>query len=542
MSTVVTTLLIILLVLIAVGIVWVVVKNVIQGGSEQISLGKVTLDLEISQAQKNALNNSELNLTVKRNTGEGEFVGIAFVIDDGENTEVIKKIASLEELGTQRFSLYLENIDVSKIKKISIAPIFKLESGKEVVGDIKDEYSGSLISEVPTCTICPPNAQCGKNSCGEECGTCTHQGDVCSNYQCVQDLTCLDTCLSLGYTCGVKTICGKNINCGNCLTGYECNSNGSCSALCVLTSAKWNMTEVLTGQQVKLNISGTNCNGKTISFKIWEKDGGLWDGDDEVTSNPSNILFNETNYYSIWNSVFLDDSSWGQSNPPEYYFTASVVGTTISLTSSKLDTDMLKVSQPILCGDGICSVNSETCSTCSTDCGNCPPVCGNSIIEGTEQCDCGPDKICNNFELNGQTCLSKMGTGYVGTLNCTSSCTFNTGLCLSPCTNTCYSLGYKCGNQNVCGQNVYCGTCSLANAFSQCNSNSLCEISSCNSGYSNCDRNEANGCEIQLGTNSNCGLCGNVCSTGYACSNNICVSSTPTCFDGIKNGAETGID
>ena len=41
LSTIIATLLILLLVLIAVGIIWIIVKNVIQGGAEQISSGKL---------------------------------------------------------------------------------------------------------------------------------------------------------------------------------------------------------------------------------------------------------------------------------------------------------------------------------------------------------------------------------------------------------------------------------------------------------------------------------------------------------------------
>ena len=47
LSGIVATLLIILLVIVAVGIVWVVVRNVVQEGSEQISFGRFTTNVEI---------------------------------------------------------------------------------------------------------------------------------------------------------------------------------------------------------------------------------------------------------------------------------------------------------------------------------------------------------------------------------------------------------------------------------------------------------------------------------------------------------------
>ena len=49
LSEIVATLVTILLVLVAIGIVWVVVRNVIQKGAEQISLGSLTLKMEIQK-------------------------------------------------------------------------------------------------------------------------------------------------------------------------------------------------------------------------------------------------------------------------------------------------------------------------------------------------------------------------------------------------------------------------------------------------------------------------------------------------------------
>ena len=43
LSTIVITLIIILISLVAVGIIWVVVRNVIQTGTEQVALGQFTL-------------------------------------------------------------------------------------------------------------------------------------------------------------------------------------------------------------------------------------------------------------------------------------------------------------------------------------------------------------------------------------------------------------------------------------------------------------------------------------------------------------------
>ncbi len=128
MSAVVTTLLIILLALVAVGIVWVVVKNLISKGIDEVSLASVTLDMEIKKA---LVEEDALNIVVKRNSGEGDLVGINFVFSDGDNSEVIRRDTSLKELGTQTFTFDLTLLDVGTITSISIVPIFKTSSGKE---------------------------------------------------------------------------------------------------------------------------------------------------------------------------------------------------------------------------------------------------------------------------------------------------------------------------------------------------------------------------------------------------------------------------
>lgn len=140
LSTIVATLLIILLTLVAVGIIWVVVRNVISSGAEQVSLGKFTLNLEIRDVVVNVSNHS-INVKIKRNPGEGEISGLDFIVEDGKTTEVVESNLSLQELEERTMRLDLTNaININSIQKVSVAPIFILESGKEVIGDVKDEF------------------------------------------------------------------------------------------------------------------------------------------------------------------------------------------------------------------------------------------------------------------------------------------------------------------------------------------------------------------------------------------------------------------
>ena len=130
---VITTLIIILFVLVAVGIVWVVVKNIISESAEQVTLGKLTMDLEI---KKVTVNDGSVDVQVKRNPGAGELSGIKFIISDGVDTQVFEEATTMKELATKTFILSYTGL----VKEVSIAGIFETASGKEFTGNEIDTY------------------------------------------------------------------------------------------------------------------------------------------------------------------------------------------------------------------------------------------------------------------------------------------------------------------------------------------------------------------------------------------------------------------
>jgi len=193
---------------------------------------------------------------------------------------------------------------------------------------------------------------------------------------------------------------------------------GLASAECNLSSAHWPSSAVV-GETVELVVVSENydreCEGKTITFKIYEDDDP--GGDDYVTAPASIYGYSypplvggvpiSPNYKTTWQVVWREDTESGESNPPEYYFIATVSGTTESIQSGLLEA----IPAPF-CGDGICN-NAETCSNCSADCGACVvnPFCGDGNCNNAETCsncsvDCGAcvvnpfcgDGTCNNAE------------------------------------------------------------------------------------------------------------------------------------------------
>ena len=112
MSAVVTTLIIILLVIVALGIIWVVVKNVIQGGVEQVDLSTKCREVEV---QAVALANTtspddggDYDLTLKR-TGTGDEIGGVKLVffNDVTNSEVVDFGYAIEPLETHTKNVIL---------------------------------------------------------------------------------------------------------------------------------------------------------------------------------------------------------------------------------------------------------------------------------------------------------------------------------------------------------------------------------------------------------------------------------------------------
>ena len=139
-SEVITTLIIILLSLVAIGIVWVIISNILQSSSEEIEIGQFTINLDIKSVK---IQNSDVNVTVKRNKGVGNFTGLNFIFSDGKNSETIRQNETLKELNTKTFTFTLTELNATRLKAVSIAPIFKLESGKEKQGNIANNFEVS---------------------------------------------------------------------------------------------------------------------------------------------------------------------------------------------------------------------------------------------------------------------------------------------------------------------------------------------------------------------------------------------------------------
>jgi len=133
LSAAVTSLIIILLVLVAVGIVWMVVSNLVEESASGIDVGMRCLPLSLS-VQSVVCADSVCNITIKRNTGGDEIGGVKIIFSNDTDTgEVIPLEGNIEILNTAKESYTDEETGVANANKVEVVPFLKTEDGKESI-------------------------------------------------------------------------------------------------------------------------------------------------------------------------------------------------------------------------------------------------------------------------------------------------------------------------------------------------------------------------------------------------------------------------
>jgi hypothetical protein len=195
LSTIVVTLILIVLSLVAVGAVWILVNNLIKDQSSQSGLDKITFSGEIKQV---LIDNSSNNVSVmvERKVGDGDLKGMKFIFSNDTGEEVITEYFTLTELQEKKFSFHL-GMSVLSLIKVSIVPLFRSSEGKEMMGNVADTF----------------NVGSGGGSGGNTPQNQNNQTNNSTNNQTNQTCTPL-TCFN---NCGIiYDGCNGTINCGEC--------------------------------------------------------------------------------------------------------------------------------------------------------------------------------------------------------------------------------------------------------------------------------------------------------------------------------------
>jgi hypothetical protein len=238
MSTIVITLLIVVLSLVAIGGIWAVVQNVLNTNSKQIQTGTITANLDVINAYEEL---GTVRVKVTREAGAGEITKIKFILSDGGDQEVItEEVEGFDEYETLDFILTPTKLISGTILTISVVAVVK-SGDTEVVSGITDvqtlvnlynqnggENGGDEEGEEEQ--GCTPD--CGARLCGpapnecngaDACGTCST--GTCSPLGACQYCQPLASCTE-GKICGTQSNnCGGTLTCGTCPSGKICSSD-----------------------------------------------------------------------------------------------------------------------------------------------------------------------------------------------------------------------------------------------------------------------------------------------------------------------------
>jgi hypothetical protein len=155
------------------------------------------------------------------------------------------------------------------------------------------------------------------------------------------------------------------------------------------------------------------------------------------------------------------------------------------------------------CNNGSCRIAMNGCAANFGDCDNSyANGCETNVTMNVTHCGtCG--NACPARANATPTCTAS---------SCGFSCTMGFGNCDLMAANGCeVNLSNTVANCGMCG--MMCPA--PANATAAC-SNGMCGLGMCSAGFGNCDMNAANGCELPLTSNANCGACGTMCMTAVA--------------------------
>jgi hypothetical protein len=209
------------------------------------------------------------------------------------------------------------------------------------------------------------------------------------------------------------------------------------------------------------------------------------------------------------------------------------------------------------------NINKDT-----TNCGKCGTSC--VVANGTPACTAGACSIsacganyadCNKLATDGcesdtrvdkancgacgNVCNSTNGTASCVASTCKIACNAGFGDCDGNPANGCETnLNTSLGNCGTCSK-----ACSVANGTPTCTAGA-CKISTCNAGFSDCNANPADGCEVNTAADTaNCGTCGKGCAIANAtpkcvsgtCDVNVCSAGFANCDGSALNGCEVNL-
>lgn len=130
LSDVVTTLIIILLSLVAIGIIWVVVNNVLESGTETTEINAKCLQVDIQANAASCTAGGVCNVTYKRSAGGEDIDGIVIILSNGVASNQTQIAGNIAPLATKTLTDFVTGLSPVP-NTAEIAAYFIDESGNQ---------------------------------------------------------------------------------------------------------------------------------------------------------------------------------------------------------------------------------------------------------------------------------------------------------------------------------------------------------------------------------------------------------------------------
>jgi flagellin-like protein len=122
-SAIVATLIIVLLVIVAAGIIWVVIRNIVQSGAEQVEFGQKCLEVNLEYVSVAESADAECgeddtgyDVTLRRTAGGDEIAGVKISLLSSTESSELQDFGVIGELETKTAEICVEVDDADKIE------------------------------------------------------------------------------------------------------------------------------------------------------------------------------------------------------------------------------------------------------------------------------------------------------------------------------------------------------------------------------------------------------------------------------------------
>lgn len=200
LSAIITTMLVVLLVLVAIGIVWGVIRNIIRGGEEEIGVSAKCLHIDVRAIAVNCNNPEACVVTFERTGTDNDAIGgvkLIFFNETG-NSGVIDKAGNIEKLAGKTITDLDSTLDAPD--KLEVTVYLEDASGNEQLCDAQTTSTNIDVGvgggDVEPNGEGPPNGG-GEGICGDyEINTPNSEG---LDEECEGGTGCTDCICDVGY-------------------------------------------------------------------------------------------------------------------------------------------------------------------------------------------------------------------------------------------------------------------------------------------------------------------------------------------------------